>query len=115
MDLGKVGEQVAARYLKHKGHTILAMNYRRRIGEIDIVSCDGEVIVFCEVKTRRTDSKGKPFESVTLHKQAKIKQLAQLFMLAEFGELRTCRFDVCSLRRNGRGEIDVLHLENAFW
>ncbi|RJQ54289.1 MAG: YraN family protein [Actinobacteria bacterium] len=113
MDVGAAGEQLAAAYLRRKGHHILATNYRCRMGELDIVSQDGGVLVFCEVKTRRGRSKGEGFESVTPRKQRRIRRLAEWFMISEYGEMRTCRFDVISLGWEG-GRPRLLHLENAF-
>lgn len=115
MSIGARGETVAAAYLRRKGHRVIETNYRCRIGEIDIVCLDGDVLVFCEVKTRQTDSKGQPFESVTLRKQSKLRRLAEHYMLCRHGALRTCRFDVVSVRYGGSGEPDILHIENAFW
>jgi len=114
MDLGSTGEAVAARFLRDKGHRILLTNYRCRIGEIDIVSTDGAVIVFCEVKTRASDAKGQPFESVTRRKQQTLRRCAEHFLLAEYHELRTCRFDVVSIKWPPHGPPTITHLENAF-
>ncbi len=114
LKIGEAGERLAAAHLRRKGHRIIAANYRCRIGEIDIVSeCDG-IIVFCEVKTRRSDSRGAPFESVTIRKQAKLRRLAEYFLLREFGRMKTCRFDVVSLWIDDAGRPDILHIENAF-
>jgi len=49
--VGRQGEELAAKYLKNKKYHILAQNYRKRWGEIDIVAKTGAVIVFVEVKT----------------------------------------------------------------
>ncbi len=114
MDVGMAGESLAVRYLRRKGHRILVTNYRCRIGELDIVSKDHGVVVFCEVKTRTGTSRGEGFESVTARKQAKIKRLAEYFLVEQYGQLLTCRFDVISLEWKGN-EPRLLHLENAFW
>jgi len=114
MSLGATGEGVAAQHLQRKGHRIVETNYRCRIGEIDIVTMDGDVLVFCEVKTRRSDSMGQPFESVHLRKQATLRRLAEHFMLCRYGTLRTCRFDVMSLRCDEAGGCRIRHIENAF-
>ncbi len=113
-ELGSEGELLARAHLRDKGHTILTSNYRGRIGELDIVSLDRGVVVFTEVKARRGQSRGEGFESVTKTKQAKLRRLAELYMLDEFHTLKTCRFDVVSISwETGRPEIK--HLENAFW
>ena len=61
---GKLGEQLAARYLQAKGYEIVACNFRVRGGEIDIIARRGKFLVFVEVKTRRTLSGGLPEESI---------------------------------------------------
>lgn len=114
MSLGTSGEAVAVRYLLRKGHQIVDTNYRCRIGEIDIVSCDGSILVFSEVKTRQSVRMGQPFESVTIRKQHTLRRLAEHFMLSRYGSLHTCRFDVISIRRHDSGTLDILHIENAF-
>lgn len=114
MDLGSTGEAIAARFLLDKGHEIISMNYRCRIGEIDIISADRGVVVFCEVKTRASDAKGQPFESVTRKKQQTLRRCAEHFLLARYHELRTCRFDVISIRWTSQGRPDITHLQNAF-
>lgn len=114
MDLGPTGEAVAARFLRDKGHEILTLNYRCRTGEIDIVSADAGVVVFCEVKTRASEAKGQPFESVTPKKQRTVRRCAEHFLLAEYHELRTCRFDVVSIRWAPHGPPHITHLENVF-
>ena len=52
LQLGRRGEQLAALHLERLGFEILARNERTRHGEIDLIACDGETIVFAEVKTR---------------------------------------------------------------
>ncbi len=54
--LGRYGEDVAARHLVDDGLVLLARNWRCAEGEIDIVARDGDVLVVCEVKTRRGDA-----------------------------------------------------------
>ncbi len=63
--LGKYGEDLAARRLVDAGFSLLDRNWRCRDGEIDIVARDGDVLVVCEVKTRRDVGFGTPLEAVT--------------------------------------------------
>ena len=71
-DLGKLGEELAARELKKKGYRIVERNYRCRYGEIDIIGIRRDVLVFIEVRTKAGSSFGTPEESVTLQKQEKL-------------------------------------------
>ena len=58
--VGRYGEDVAARHLTEAGLVVLERNWRCREGEIDIVARDGDVLVVCEVKTRRSTTYGTP-------------------------------------------------------
>lgn len=82
--LGLQGEQLAARFLQNRGHTIIASRFRTRLGELDLVTRSGEHIYFVEVKTRRTKSAGSHYgsglEAVDHRKQQRITRLAELFL-----------------------------------
>ncbi|MDW8107750.1 MAG: YraN family protein [Armatimonadota bacterium] len=93
--LGHRGEAIAAQYLQAQGYRVLACNWRRREGELDIVAIEGETLAFVEVKTRRTLTYGAAEESIDARKQAQLARLAQRF-IAEHPNLRfrECRFDV---------------------
>ena len=77
--LGERGEAVAARYLRRKGYTIVARQAREGFGELDLVAVDRGVVVFVEVKTRRSDSAGHPAEAVDLNKQRRLTRAALAF------------------------------------
>jgi putative endonuclease len=107
------GEDAAAAHLEASGYTILERNYRCKDGELDIVAGRGRTIVFCEVKTRRSDRWGDPSEAVHPRKQARIRRLAANW-LAERGA-RACeiRFDVVSVVMLGGG-MELDHIVGAF-
>ena len=65
INLGKRGEDIAARFLLEKGLALIARNFRDKFGEIDIIAKDRETLVFVEVKTRRSHRFGLPQEAVT--------------------------------------------------
>ena len=73
--IGKYGESIARDFLINNGYKILNMNYRNRYGEIDIISIKNDIIIFCEVKSRYTNSFGNPIEAVTYYKQKQIIKL----------------------------------------
>ncbi|MEV5976830.1 YraN family protein [Streptomyces sp. NPDC052114] len=81
--LGRYGEDLAARRLIASGMTVLARNWRAgRTGEIDIVALDGEVLVVCEVKTRRAGLVGAalfehPMAAVGRTKAERLRRLAE--------------------------------------
>ncbi|WP_175409340.1 YraN family protein [Streptomyces sp. TRM64462] len=83
--LGQYGERLAARRLGEAGMAVLARNWRcGRGGEIDIVAQDGDAVVVCEVKTRRTHGgRGDfqhPLAAVTPDKAARLRRLAECWL-----------------------------------
>ena len=81
-DLGRAGEERAARYLSDIGYVIVDRNWRCRQGEIDIVAVTGEHLAVVEVKTRRTTSYGHPFEALDARKVRRLWRLAHAWISA---------------------------------
>lgn len=81
-ELGRAGEQRAARYLEDRGFTVLDRNWRCRAGEIDLVVEGGGAIVVVEVKTRRGEAFGHPFEAIDARKRARLWRLAAAWTAA---------------------------------
>ncbi|GAB3157431.1 YraN family protein [Myceligenerans halotolerans] len=76
-DVGRSGERIALRHVVARGWTVLATNWRcGRLGELDIVALDGDVLVVVEVKTRSGAGFGHPSEGVTERKLARLRLLA---------------------------------------
>ncbi len=94
---GRAGEDVAAAFLLARGYRIIVRNYRRRFGEIDIIAEDGAVLVFVEVKSRKTSSFGSPFEAVDRRKQRQISRVALDYITRHKEENRPARFDVVAV------------------
>ena len=65
---GKLGEDLAALFLKKYGYKIIERNFRIRGGEIDIIAVDDDTLVYVEVKTRTSQIFGSPEEAVTPRK-----------------------------------------------
>ena len=74
--LGRAGEDRAARHLESCGYVVLDRNWRTREGEIDLVVARGSALVVVEVKTRRGDGFGHPFEAIDRRKQSRLWRLA---------------------------------------
>lgn len=91
---------------------MIKKNYKTPGGEIDIVARDGESIVFIEVKTRRSDTFGKPFESVDYMKQKRMEKSA-LFYLKSFSQTPQIRFDIISIDLQNNKK-DINHIIDAF-
>lgn len=111
--LGLEGEEAACRYLVSCGYEVVARNFRTRIAEIDLVMYDGDELVFVEVKTRRTTRFGHGSEAITVHKQKKIHGAALAYM-QQHGAGRRFRFDAVIITKNYNGEVDIVHIQNAF-
>ncbi len=110
---GKQSELLASNYLKLSGYSILELNYRNRIGEIDIIAKDGPVLVFIEVKARKTARFGSPKNAVTPRKKIKISKTA-LAYLKETGQLNSrARFDVVAIDAR-YNPPDIEEVKNAF-
>lgn len=107
--IGAQGEAAARDYLAGRGYRILAMNYRRACGEIDIVAEHRGVTAFVEVKRRATDRYGRPAEAVTPTKRQRILRTAMLYMQENGLEDRPVRFDVIEL-----SDGQLRHIEGAF-
>lgn len=85
VELGRLGETLAAKYLETRGMQIVARNWRCQHGEIDLVAKDGRDTVFVEVKTRKTDAFGHPFEAITPQKLGRLRRLAAAWCRREGG------------------------------
>lgn len=112
--LGKSGETAAVRYLQRRGYQIAAQGFRAQRGEIDIIAYDGQILVFIEVKTRRTRQFGAPEEAVTHAKQKQIRRLAAVYCTLHNLEDTPCRFDVLSLQFVPDKDWEITQFKNAF-
>lgn len=106
--LGELGEEVAAAFLMNGGYRILCRNFRCRAGEIDIIAMKGYNLIFVEVKTRRTDTFGRPCESVTGRKKGHMKTAAKYYLSARpKGSVRPQNFSFDVV------EVEINHIKNV--
>ncbi|MFA5352876.1 MAG: YraN family protein [Thermodesulfovibrionales bacterium] len=110
--LGIQGEEAAVLHLRSKGFRILHRNYRTPLGEADIIARDGETLVFVEVKARRSDYHGQPFEAVVPRKQERLGRIALYYLKGQKTE-RLVRFDVVSILAGDKG-YEINHIKDAF-
>lgn len=96
-------EDIALAHLERAGLALVARNYRCRYGEIDLVMRDRDVIVFVEVRYRRSGGFGGGIDSVDAAKRAKLVRAARAF-LADHPRLAdaACRFDVIAIGDDAR-------------
>jgi putative endonuclease len=112
--VGAYGERVASRYLQAAGLVLLESNWRCGAGEIDLILRDGDELVFCEVKTRRTDTFGTPAEAVAPAKARRLRRIAACWLAERSIHPREVRFDVVAVLPQSRGASVVEHLRGAF-
>jgi putative endonuclease len=115
-DLGRAGERLAAEHLERLGYRIVARNHHTRWGELDLIACDGDVLVFCEVKSRRATS-ATPLEALVPSKQRQVRRMATAWLTERRGRLRPAalRFDAIGVTLDLQGRLVALdHLEAAF-
>jgi putative endonuclease len=112
--LGQMGERLAAEYLAGQGHRVVAANVRRREGEIDLITVDGDTLVFVGVKLRSSDRFGEAVEALSPAKQRRLVGLAAAFG-AERPELPSNqRIDVIAIDLGDASVAPRLsHIENA--
>ena len=108
--LGKNGEEIAVKFLEKLGYKILETNkHFSKVCEIDIIAQDKNTLVFVEVKTRKTDICGKPFEAITKSKYQHIKQ-GLLMYRQENPQYKKYRIDAISVLI--KPEVKIEHLKN---
>lgn len=109
---GATAEKIACLYLKRKGHRILETNYRTKVGEIDIISCFKDMIIFTEVRSRK-DGAVLPEETIDTLKQKHIRRTAEHYLMHS-EKIPVCRFDVIAIVFDSNNKPTVTHYENAF-
>ena len=112
--LGRWGEEVAGRFLRDRGYQVLATNYRCQYGEVDIVTHDGQDLVFVEVRTRQGLEFGTPEESLTNAKVGHLVDSCQDYIQKHGLESAEWRIDlVCIYVGRGRKLRCIKHLRHA--
>lgn len=108
--IGNSYEDLACEHLENEGMFIRARNYRVRIGEIDIIAQDGDVLVFVEVKYRSYMDFGGAAFAISPAKQRTIRKVAQWYMVQFHISPDTyCRFDAVLIDGS-----DISHIRNAW-
>lgn len=113
-ELGKIGEELAAKYLAQNKYKIIQRNFRCKLGEIDIIAYDlkNKELVFFEVKTRSNFKYGRPSEAVTKIKKKHIVKAAEYYYNYKSQRNKAIRFDVIEIVfYKGKGMLN--HIEKA--
>lgn len=134
--IGNIGENIAADYLKKNGYQILARNFKTKWGELDIIAlpphqtklwCGGEknkTIIFVEVKTLKfhspalrfaQDGHFAPEDEITFHKAQQLRKMAQIYLSANKLPLDTAQqIDILAIELAENSQIaNIRHIENA--
>lgn len=113
-DLGRAGEDRAAQHLTNLGYEILDRNWRCSLGELDIVARHGDVIAIVEVKTRRSESFGHPFEAIDARKRQRLWRLAYAWAREhpDAAHRRALRLDAIGLTGDAPATARIEHLQD---
>ncbi|MEG1499820.1 MAG: YraN family protein [Clostridia bacterium] len=106
---GKIGEGLAAKFLKQNGYEIVAYNYRNYIGEIDLIAQKDDILSFVEVKYRTNAKFGLPREAVGIKKQRTIRLVAEIYLQHCEENYREFSFDVLEVLND-----EIKHIKNCF-
>jgi putative endonuclease len=109
--VGRWGEDAAAKFLQERGDEIIARNVRTPYGEIDLIARRADVVVFVEVKARTTRSMGLPEESITPRKLAYMLAAAEHY--AAEHEIDHWQLDAISVEGKPGGKPTITHFENV--
>ncbi len=114
-DIGRQGEALAADYLEAKGYRIAARNYRAGRCEIDLIAWTpaGDILVFVEVKARKSADWGSPESFIDADKIERLSRAAGVYMESISYEWEI-RFDVIAILGSGP-DAEIRHLEDVFF
>ena len=113
LELGKLGEDLALKKVKHLGYKNIIRNYRCPLGEIDLIARDADTLVFIEIKTRKGKTTAYAKEAVNAKKRRQISKVALAYMKANNCSDIKARFDVVAISlEGGKAQIEVI--KNAF-
>lgn len=112
---GTAAERVAEAYLRDQGLRCIERNYRCKLGEIDLVMADGEVLVFVEIRYRAGSDFGSPIETIDAGKRRRVLRTAQHFLQANSRRREPqCRFDVIGVSGQPPATTSVTWIKDAF-
>ncbi|WP_281669885.1 YraN family protein [Segatella buccae] len=114
-ELGKWGEELAAKYLEQKGYVIRDRDWRQGKLDLDIVAVadDGETVVFVEVKARKTNAFGQPEQAVDVKKIKRLARAADSYVKS-LGVSAPLRFDIVSIIGDQKEAQTIEHIVDAF-
>ena len=113
--LGQLAEGLAAAHFERLGFTILARNWRRPEGELDLVASKDDLCVFVEVRSRTGVERGHPLETIDGRKRGRVRRAAAMYIDAAVPRATSFRFDVIGVTYGTDDTpVEVVHIEDAF-
>jgi putative endonuclease len=109
--VGRWGEETAARFLQQHGHEVIARNARTPYGEIDIITRQGEITIFVEVKTLTSSKNFFPEQNVTARKREHMLACAECY--AAENAIDHWQIDVIAVEGRPGLKPKITHFENA--
>ena len=110
LELGASAETVAVLLLESRGYHIVERNFRCKLGELDIIAIDGDVMVFVEVRSRASAEHGDAVDSINTRKRRKVTRAAEVYLLQKKPSFLDYRFDVVAIN----GDDDVALYQDAW-
>ncbi|HPN73032.1 MAG TPA: YraN family protein [Candidatus Omnitrophota bacterium] len=111
---GGLGEDLAEKYLRARGYSVIEKNFRTPFGEIDLIAERDGCLVFLEVKTRLSERFGPPLSAVTWEKKKRIVKNCQYYLKTRKLLWGPCRIDVMGIKLDRFLRIEVLkYVKNA--
>lgn len=109
VEVGATGEDRAASHLVRSGMRIVERNFRCKLGELDIVARDGGVLVFVEVRSRRSTEFGSALDAISWQKRRRVTRMAMAYLAARKPRFVEARFDVVAITGN-----ELVHIKDAW-
>jgi putative endonuclease len=109
IEVGASGEDRAVAHLVRAGFRIVERNYRCKLGELDVIARDGGVLVFVEVRSRRSNEFGNALDAVSAHKRKKVTRVAMSYIAYRRPRFVEARFDVVAITG-----AELVHIKDAW-
>jgi putative endonuclease len=112
--LGRCGEDIAQRFLQRAGMVIVDRNYRMASGggEVDLIGWEGDILVFVEVKSRKTEEYGAPDRAIGREKRSRLNRAASEYARHAEVSWAKVRFDIVNVVFSAPPK--VTHWRDAF-
>lgn len=106
---------MALAFLLQKGYTLKDRNWRCYSGEIDLIMCDREDLVFVEVKSRSSEEFGDPEMAIHTKKEERMKNCASEYLESHpIAKDIDIRYDIVAIVWH-KHKPEIIHFEDAFW